>query len=185
MPNTIDDFWWTVELSRARGDGTDRGQADRLYELLVASTAAEVATFSELWDLFAECAASHRLEAAFTLAAGGFSNDSYDYFRNWLIASGRVTYERIRLDPDSLAELGELTIDDLSFEYIEYIQMDAFEHIAGQGTRFSSGNHCDRGALKHLVETYLTALPAELSHDWQSFADAARLCPKLARLYDR
>ncbi len=36
---------------------------------------------------------------------GGSCDDGFDYFRGWLIAQGRATFERIVADRDALAEL--------------------------------------------------------------------------------
>ena len=40
------------------------------------------------------------------LMKGGCSDDAFDYFRGWLVAQGRRTWERALRDPDTLAELG-------------------------------------------------------------------------------
>ena len=47
------------------------------------------------WDLW----------AAAYVALGGASDDSFLDFRNWLISHGRETYERVRADPDCVADL--------------------------------------------------------------------------------
>ncbi|OSP39974.1 hypothetical protein B7767_28795 [Streptomyces sp. 13-12-16] len=45
------------------------------------------------------------LWAAAYVINGGCSDDGFDYFRGWLIAQGRETFERVVADPDALAEL--------------------------------------------------------------------------------
>jgi hypothetical protein len=38
---------------------------------------------------------------------GGCSDDMFEYFRAWLVAQGRETFDRVLADPQSLADLDE------------------------------------------------------------------------------
>ena len=183
--NTIEDFWWIVELTRIRSDGTDEGQAEYLREILVTLTKEEIAIFSGIWSALFESMASNRLESAYTLMAGGFSNDSYDYFRDWILSLGQVCYERIRLKPDLLADLGELKVGQISFEKISSAQSDALERIVGPDSLLDALDLCDFDAIRQQVRKQLPPLPQELTTEWESFAEAAEHCPRLAKLYDR
>ncbi|MEV0472611.1 DUF4240 domain-containing protein, partial [Streptomyces prunicolor] len=75
------------------------------------------------WDLWG---------AAWVLL-GGASDDSFDYFRCWLIGQGREVYEGAVHDPDSLADL----IDDFDEEIdgdgeeLGYAADEAYEQLTG------------------------------------------------------
>ena len=96
------------------------------YEWIEGELLAE----SYSWDLW----------GAAYLINGGCSNDGFDYFRGWLLAQGRATWEAAIRDPDSLADhpqvrtLGQQAVrtDDLWCEAILYVPFDAHEALTGQ-----------------------------------------------------
>jgi hypothetical protein len=67
---------------------------------------------------------SWNLWGAAYLMNGGCSDDGFDYFRAWLLAQGRDTFEKALADPDTLAALenpeGEL-------EEFMYLAPQAYE----------------------------------------------------------
>ena len=70
-----------------------------------------------------------RLWGAAYLMNGGCSDDGFEYFRAWLMAQGRQTYEKALEDPDTLALLvnpeGEL-------EEFMYLARQAYEAKTGE-----------------------------------------------------
>jgi hypothetical protein len=50
------------------------------------------------------------LSGAAYLINGRCSDDGVEYFRGWLIAQGRATYERVVADPDALADLRDIRV---------------------------------------------------------------------------
>ncbi|WP_308307228.1 DUF4240 domain-containing protein [Streptomyces sp. ISL-10] len=105
-------FWKLIEKAREHAPDTRDGSdiAGRASALLARRSAQEITAAQQtLWDLMAD---SYRnpLWAAAYVVNGGCSDDGFDYFRGWLIAQGRTTFERVLADPDTLAELpGVLT----------------------------------------------------------------------------
>jgi Protein of unknown function (DUF4240) len=103
-------FWKLVNEARAGGtsDAAFIGHlAARLGKLAPAEIAEFDRHFYELhrgsyrWDLWGAC----------YLMRAGCSDDSFEYFRAWLMSQGQSVFERATRDPDSLAELprgGEL-----------------------------------------------------------------------------
>jgi len=99
---TKDEFWDLVD--RNRNENAD--ETARAVEVaLTALPENEIRSFQEhLRDRMAE-SYDWRLWGATYLALGGCSDDGFDYFREWLIAQGRATFERALDDPDSLADI--------------------------------------------------------------------------------
>jgi hypothetical protein len=80
-------------LAEALSDRLSRLDDDRLIGF-DAQLRTRVAAAND-WELW----------AAGYLAAGGMSDDSFDYFRVWAVHLGRETYDRLVAHPDSLADL--------------------------------------------------------------------------------
>ena len=66
-----------------------------------------------------------RLWDAGYVAAGGMSDDSFHYFRSWLVGKGEVVVAQALTDPDGLAPF----LDDpaLDNELLEYVAIDLLE----------------------------------------------------------
>jgi hypothetical protein len=113
----LDGFWAIVDGARAglddtrTGDGAEevaRRVGNRLKEL---GRAAAVA-FDLRYDMLGAQSYDWNLWGAAYLMKGGCSDDAFDYFRGWLVAQGRATWERALRDPDTLADLGIDPEDD-------------------------------------------------------------------------
>jgi len=107
---TRERFWKVVEAARP-AKSTDEEFIHRLTSSLAASSAEEVAAFSRHFDELHGRSYSYALWGACYLARGGCSDDSFEYFRAWLIGQGRAVFQQAARNPDSLAALprvGEL-----------------------------------------------------------------------------
>ena len=109
-------------------------QLDSLYELLSELKPREIRAFNGLYhQLLLE---SYRWElrgAAYILGEGMCSDDSFDYFRSWLISMGREVYERALQDPDSLVEIaGQPGIEDIYFEEFAYVAAEVYTEKTGK-----------------------------------------------------
>ena len=76
-------------------------------------------------------AQSYRIElwGAAYLLNGGCSDDCFEYFRGWLITQGRAVYEAVLADPDSLADVDNLT--DVECEQATHMTADAYRMATG------------------------------------------------------
>jgi uncharacterized protein DUF4240 len=126
-------------VEQARATVTDSAvEADEvaqdLAEVLADRPAGEIAGFEvELDRLLAE---SYRwdLWAAAYLINGGCSDDGFDYFRGWLVAQGRASWEAALADPDSLADLvadADLGDDGVECEALLDAAAEAYEQVTG------------------------------------------------------
>jgi hypothetical protein len=81
----------------------------------------EIAGFWLELELLLSDAYRQDLWGAAYLINGGASDDGFDYFRGWLLAQGRETWEAALADPDSLADVVD---EDLG---------EGFEGFEGEG----------------------------------------------------
>jgi hypothetical protein len=133
-----DDVWHLI--GRARLSTRDPQDAEAVAAeaatLLATYPPEEIAACAQpLWDLMA---ISYRqdLWAAAYLINGGASDDGFDYFRGWLIAQGRQTFEAVLDDVDSLADLPPVILaaqtgDELESESILSVVWTAYRRATG------------------------------------------------------
>ncbi|HEV2088418.1 MAG TPA: DUF4240 domain-containing protein [Cryptosporangiaceae bacterium] len=138
-----DDFWQIVESARAEvGDTVTPEGADAVAEELVerltklspheSVTRNTIVEFqivlnqlrreSYRWDLW---------DAAYVIN-GGCSDDSFEDFRDWLLAQGRTVWEKALSDPDSLADVVHAGLGPLYCEAMWHVAADAFERVTGR-----------------------------------------------------
>ncbi|WP_432121569.1 DUF4240 domain-containing protein [Streptomyces sp. S1] len=132
-------FWMLIEKAREHVPDTRDGSdiAGRASALLARRSAQEITAAQQtLWGLMAD-SYQNPLWAAAHVVNGGCSDDGFDYFRGWLIAQGRTTFERVLADPDALAELSHVRTAaaegaDLDCEDMLSIAWTAHQMATGQ-----------------------------------------------------
>lgn len=119
-------FWELIEGT----DATSEDGCHWLVEQLSALDAAEIEDFARI--LHGLCAAAYRwdLWGAAYVVNGGCSDDGFEYFRAWLVAQGRATYEAALADPDSLAARALPEICEC--EPLRYVAYEAHEARTGR-----------------------------------------------------
>jgi hypothetical protein len=182
-------FWAIVESGRARagGDWTDVPEA--VIELLAALELDEIAGFSQLHDELEWQAYREDLWAVCCLINGGFgSDDTFLYFRNWLLVQGRVVWEAALADPDSLADVPQvraITASDDDFADCEDfldVANRAWERVTGEAEGLDDALH-ERGFEPHRDDP---VPPAGEKVDFDDRARVYALLPRLSALfYDR
>jgi hypothetical protein len=98
-------FWHIIEETKqASGEDLDR-HMNLLKARLQLLPLQDIQDFQyHFYDLYF---ASYQapLWSAVSLAAGGCSDDWFDYFRGWLIAQGKAVFSQVLSHPDALANL--------------------------------------------------------------------------------
>lgn len=99
-----DEAWFWRVMSSATGQDQD-AKLEALLGTLRTLSPGDVQAFAEAfearahqsyrWDLWGACFVIH----------GGASDDSFYYFRSWLIAEGQERFERALANPDDLADM--------------------------------------------------------------------------------
>ncbi len=82
-----------------------RGSAKRLVQALAALPARDIVEFDAWWSAYDAATSREDLWAAVYAIRGGCGDDSFDYFRGWLIGRGEAALIAAVRDPESLAEL--------------------------------------------------------------------------------
>jgi hypothetical protein len=140
-----DGFWALIHATRRQD--WDRYESADCEPHVAAITAAlgklppqEIIAFYRILDeLVWREAYSWELWAASYQLNGGSSDDTFLYFRLWLVGQGRMAFEAATRDPDSLADLpfiqelavrspGDLCLD---CESLGYAAGEAYEQVTG------------------------------------------------------
>jgi hypothetical protein len=122
------EFWSLIEKSREFDE-----QAEWLTEALAEKGLEEVLDFEFLFQKLMNDSYKSRLWGAAYVLMGGCSDDTFDYFRGWLIGQGEEIFNNVMKDPEFLAEyINEDNLDDEGFPQIEEllsVGLDAYTLI--------------------------------------------------------
>jgi hypothetical protein len=124
-------FWEIVDSTRAAAGGEPEEHADLLVERLVQLDPEAVVDFARHFETRFARAYRWDLWGAADIMLGGADEESFDYFRCWLIAQGRQVFEGALHAPDDLAELvPEFDADsDGDAEDVGYAADEAYEQL--------------------------------------------------------
>ncbi len=90
--------------------------ANPLIDFLSTLSAAEILAFERRCSSYFADSRTWRLWGAAYLIHGGAPDDTFDYFRSWLIGRGRTVYESALKNPDTLADVATPeAIDDVVY----------------------------------------------------------------------
>jgi hypothetical protein len=123
---TIDQFWKLIEDAKAASQGDEGELLESLADALSEHSPEEIQAFSDHLASCMRASCTWPLWGAAYIMNGGCSNDGFDYFRAWLIANGRATFEAAMKDPESLAPA------DLVFGEDDLYEMESFLYVAHQ-----------------------------------------------------
>ncbi len=97
-------FWATIDRAR-KAVGGWHGMYEPLQAELSGLDVTDIMTWYLIFEKYRELAYKQKLWAAAAAMMNGCSDDSFDYFRGWLIAQGKDVYLAALRDPDSLADV--------------------------------------------------------------------------------
>jgi hypothetical protein len=112
---TEERFWRLIDQARAGTSASASPQ--QLQKLLTLLSDDEVLGFGHMFYEKLCDLNQWRLWAAGYVIAGGMSDDSFHYFRSWILGKGRGVFEVAMKDPD---ELGPFVDGDIDNELLEY-----------------------------------------------------------------
>ncbi len=128
------EFWEIVDSTREAADGDPDEQADLLVERLAGLDGPEaVVDFARHFETRFHRAFRWDVWAAADIMLGGADDESFDYFRCWLIGQGRHVFEGALHSPDDLGVLVE-EFDpetDGEAEDLGYAADEAYEQLTG------------------------------------------------------
>jgi hypothetical protein len=127
MPITTDEQFWGL-IDQARAGGSASASPERLQKLLSLLSDDEVLSFGHMFYEKLCDLNQWRLWAAGYVIAGGMSDDSFHYFRSWILGKGRKVFEVAMKDPDELGPF--VDNNDVDNELLEYAAVNVLEERA-------------------------------------------------------
>ncbi len=129
-----DRYWQMIAESKERSGGDLECQENVLVDLLEKLPPKDIVGFRLRTDKLLFDTYDQHLWCAGYIMNGGLSDDGFEYFRLWLIGQGRETFERAKVNPDSLADLDEdeMMGQEFWFEPLWYVALTAFENRTGK-----------------------------------------------------
>ncbi|MEY9932586.1 hypothetical protein ABH926_007237 [Catenulispora sp. GP43] len=140
-----DAYWRLISDSLDFGPGRIARQAF-LQEQLAMLSASDIVAVGVHLDRASDRAYSWDLVGAAKRIFGGWlSDDSFEYFRRWLIGCGRGAFDMAVADPDSLSALPEVQrlagrhfrtwncdLEWPEWESLAYVAIDAYGRVTGE-----------------------------------------------------
>lgn len=141
------EFWRIIDFSKQYTAGNNAAQEALLVKILAQYPPSEIVEFECLLRQRLEEADDFSVMAAEKIMQGSVTDDSYIYFRCWLIAQGKMVFAGAVRNPDTLAAV--VTDDvDTDFEQLLYVATDAYKISTGKQTEdagFPRNMAADRG----------------------------------------
>ena len=100
-----EDRFWNLIATTVDHAADGSIEASALVQALLGLPISEILLFAERCSIHFADSRSWAVWGAAVLIHDGAPDDTFDYFRSWLIGRGRETYERALRDPDSLADV--------------------------------------------------------------------------------
>lgn len=160
----LDAFWRIVDEARS-GTLDDEVFLGRIAGHLDTLTPADLLAFQTHFNNVHAASYAWRLWGAAYLMNGGCSDDGFEYFRAWLIAQGRKTFEAVIEEPDMLASVATNAEGEL----------EEFMYLAPQAYEAKTGEEMPEAVL-------LEAVRPELGEGWD-FEDAAEMAARYPKLF--
>ncbi|MFE7860565.1 DUF4240 domain-containing protein [Streptomyces sp. NPDC101209] len=127
------EFWELVDAAREAAEGDPEEQADLLVDRLLQLEPDMVLDFARHFEARYNRAYTWDLWGAAAVLLNGAGDDTFDFFRCWLIGQGREVYESAVHDPDALAGLLDDFDEELDGdgEELGYAADEAYEELTG------------------------------------------------------
>src|SRR6476661_5661446 len=103
-PKISDDRFWSL-INQARAGSVASAGPKRLAEVLTPLANQEISAFGHMFTEKLCDLNQWQLWAAGYIIAGGMSDDSFHYFRSWIVGKGKNAFEVAMRDPDELGPL--------------------------------------------------------------------------------
>ena len=133
MPIAEREAFWKLVDSTVRFEDQPQRQLTDLHDKLARLSIEAVAQYESSFDAEMKRSYSWDLWGAAYVVHGGASDDSFEYFRCWLISKGRGTFEAVLADPDSLADrVARDPHGPLEFEDFAYVARKVWSEKSGR-----------------------------------------------------
>ncbi|WP_369902133.1 DUF4240 domain-containing protein [Bacillus manliponensis] len=126
-------FWELIDMSKKKSEYPEE-QVEWLSTYLSRKPVREIIEFDFILQTYHHNSYSSHLWAAAYIIMGGCSDDSFDYFRAWLIVQGKDVFEAAIEDPETLIPtLKFIEEDDVpELEDLLFVAAGAYEEKTGK-----------------------------------------------------
>ncbi len=125
-----EDIFWAIVERSLQNSTSSNGQLAYLTSELEALSPSDIVAFQKRMNiLFNDINTSKLWSVAFSIK-NGCSDDSFDYFKSWVISKGKDIYYVAKNNPDRLADT--TYAEYCEFEIFGYVAIDAFEKKTGE-----------------------------------------------------
>lgn len=167
------EFWELIEQSIQKCRDEKHCQLEFLKSSLLEMDSTHIYDFEEiLRKKIIECD-DYKVMAAAKIIDGYVSDDSYIYFRCWLIGKGQFVYENAVRDPDTHSN-HIMDKNSCDFEELLYLATDAYSSKSGK----EEDDTFPRDACISKGLDYDFGAPATKGEDWNE-EDLPNMYPKL------
>lgn len=125
------EFWRIIEYSKTHSNHSYDKQVELLLNVLFEYAPDQIIEFEKILRHFVIEADDFKVMAAEKIIEGWVSDDSYLYFRCWLISQGQETFEETLKSPEYLADIVYKGINT-QFEDLLYVTTRAFIQKTGK-----------------------------------------------------
>lgn len=176
-------FWKLIDDARLKANGDLDKMHNYLLDALLELDAKSIYQWGEYYNNYHYLSDTTSLYmAAYVTNNGG--DDSFEYFRGWLIAQGEKTYLAVLANPDCLADLSITTDDILSFEQIMSIGYEAYSDKLNETDELPGNYPLSDSAIDEIKATIILADDEGLESESRFFKQIAKRIPKLCRKFD-
>ena len=164
-------YWKIVSESLSNADDQD-DQEQFLIRRLQKLTPTEIVGFRLRTDKLLYDTYNSEMWCAGYIMNGGCSDDSFEYFRNWVISRGKDIYYKAKQNPDSLIEQIDEELEFYDFESYWYVALEAFKNKTGKDLQ----DYIDNDNFKYKEGHY-----PQFEFTWQEENPESMkaICPKL------
>ena len=125
-------FWGLIDTSRrGKNKFNHDKQVENLTKELTKLGDSQILKFDQIFHHLLDKSYSWNLWGAAYIIDGGCSDDTFDYFRSWLIGQGKTKFNNSIQNPEKLLDFMNPKTE-YDWEGLEYCAVDAYEQLTGE-----------------------------------------------------
>lgn len=163
-----DTFWDLLAQAKARCGQDLEASAEWIKGQLLALGPEQALNFDNIMHGYSSLAYKFGLWTAASIILDGCSDDSFNYFRNWLIAQGKDVYLAALKDPDSLADIPDH--ENCRFMALPYVGDMAYERLRGRMPHVDMDPDAHRRLTAELKKGIVYGAETGYPHEWSEIA---------------
>jgi Protein of unknown function (DUF4240) len=127
-----ENLYWQIVQESLNNSETQDEQQEYLVTRLQKLNPKDIVGFRLRTDKFLYDTYNSEMWCAGYIMNGGCSDDSFEYFRNWVVSRGKDVYYKAKQNPDTLIEQVEEDAEFYDFEDFWYVALNAFKNKTGK-----------------------------------------------------